>query len=357
MNCERARELFSDYLEGGMDAALAAVIQGHLEKCSECAREFESFKITWGMLGVLPEVEAPSGFRHDVVMRAVRLQQERAEVAKRNSFAIDWEQILHKLVPARPFVMAAAAIALAFVVLYPQTNDFHGFSGMFGPRVGTARTQVSQVSTERAMEWQSRKIMRNTVWAEVALTDQDGVSAYSVTLSINKDAFLADQVSQSLPAKVYVLPADHFAIGDIDATPAIWSGNILENSPVVVPVLTDGASGRTSTVNLLVTWVYQSRTFGYVVIVPTGKPSRSEDGSAFSVNGRNFAQSEASLYSTLQAVAEDYGKPMVVNAYLTERPSIINLDRESLKSALVRTLQSTGLDWMYAHGSVYVDRK
>lgn len=357
MNCERARELFSDYLEGGMDAALAAVIHGHVEKCSECTGELESFKTTWSMLGVLPEMEVPSGFRHDVVMRAVRLQQERAEAAKRDSFAINWEQILHKLVPVRPFAMAAAAVALAFVVLYPQTSDFHGFSGMFGPSAGTTPTQVAQVSEERAVEWQSRKVMRNTVWVEVAPKYQDGVVAYSVTLSINRDAFLADQVSQRLPAKVHVLPADQFAISDVDPVSAIWSGSILENSSVVVPVLTGAASGRTGTVNLLVTWVYQGRTFGYVVMVPTGKPSRSEDGSEFSVNGRNFAQSEASLYSTLQAVAEDYGKPVVVNAYLTERPSIINLGRESLKSALVQTLEPTGLDWMYAHGSVYVDRK
>lgn len=367
MNCERARELFSDYLEGSMDAALAAVIRGHVDKCPDCAREFESFKITWGMLNVLPEIEAPRDFRHDVVMRAVRQQQERAQAAKRNS-GINWDQILNKFIPVRQVAFAVGAAAVLFLLLHVPETAYHGFTGMFNPKVGIShstgpqeRTAVDSspmpISAARVQDWQTRKLGRNTVWVSVNPRDNgDGSSVYCVTLSLNKAAFLPGESSERLGAQVYLLPSGQFSLSDLTASSAIWSGNILESSSVVVPCLMDETRGKAGTINLFVTWEFRHRRFGYVVFVPTHKAGRTGETFDFSTSGRDFAESQSSLYAALQGMAEDYGTPIITNAYLTERPTIINLGRESLKSALIQTLKSTDLEWVYTDGAVYVDR-
>lgn len=368
MNCERSRELFSDYLEGTMDAALAAVIRLHLDKCGACASEFEQFKATWGILSVLPEIESPRDFRHDVVMRAVRQQHERAQTTKKNSYGIDWDQIISRLIPARPIAIAFAAAALAFVLLKFPDTVYHEFTGMFNPRAGVSQQTGSteqpassqptpmQMSAQRLQDWQMRKLARNTVWVSIAPKDDgDGSAQYSVTLSINEDAFFAGEDSKRLPAQVYLLPSSFYEAGSIDSSAPIWSGNILEDSPVVVPVLAEEFRGKATTVKLLITWDHRDRKFGYVVFIPTRRSTTPGEAMDFSAGGRDFAESQSSLYAALEGMSEDYGVPMIVNAYLNEKPSVINLGRESLRSALTQALKSTDMDWMYADGAVYVD--
>lgn len=363
MNCERARELFSDYLEGSMDPALAAVIRDHVDRCPDCAREFGSFKVTWSMLSVLPDIEPPRDLRHEVVMRAVRLQQERAEVSKRSTFSINWDRILSSLIPMRPVAVAVAAAALAFVVLRFPQQVYHEFTGMFSPRANITQP-VKQPATvgspvtkdaQHAAEYASRKLGRNTVWINITPKQNgDGKDVYCVTLSINKAAFLPGEVSQRMPAQVYLLPAGQTDLSQLDTGSAVWTGSILENSPVVVPCLMDDSNSKAGTVSLLVVWEFMHRRFGSVVFVPTHRPGET---SGFSAGGRDIARTEGSLYAALQGMAEDYGVPIVANAYLTERPGVINLGRQGLKDALTETLKTTGLDWVYTGGAVYVDRK
>lgn len=356
MNCERARELFSDYLEGSMDPALAAVIRDHLDKCPDCAREFGSFKVTWSMLSILPDIEPPRDLRHDVVMRAVRMQQERAQDSKRSTFSINWDHILSSLIPMRPVGVAVAAAALAFLVLRFPQQVYHGFTGMFNPRTSiTQPVSPKKQAASASQTWISRELGRNTVW--VSVTPDESKGQYSVRFSMNKEALKVGEASTSLPASITQLPANDFDFSRTDLGISVFSGDISEDRSVEVPCMMDETNSRAGTTNLLVVWEFGQRQFGYVVFVPTHRIAKPGEMPGFSVSGRDYAQSESGLYAALQGMAEDYGVPIVVNSRLTERPAAISLGRSDLKTALNQMLKPVGLDWVYADGAIYVDRK
>jgi len=364
MNCERARELFSEYHEEGVDVALVAVVRGHLNQCPDCSREFEAFKHTWAVLDRLPEIEIPRGLRHDVVMRAARDQHERIALARGN--ALRWDAFIGRLVPMRGVAVAAAVAALALILLRIPESAYVHFTSMFSPKVeigqtvkmsSDAGTSALRMDSSRKQEWLTRKLSRNTVWISVTPRDNgDGSMVYRVMLTINTHAFLPDEAGRRIGAEVHLLPANRFDYQGINAATSVWSGNILDNSPVLVPVIVDRTQGKEDTVNLLVTWNFQQREFGQIVMIPTQRTGRPGDVFDFSAKG-GFATSETGLYPSLQIVAQEYGVPVVANAYLTESPAAISSGRGDLNDALSQLLRSTELDWLVSDGVVYVDRQ
>jgi hypothetical protein len=115
----------------------------------------------------------------------------------------------------------------------------------------------------------------------------------------------------------------------------------------------DRAQGQTDTVNLLVTWRFRGRSFSQVVIIPSGSGSHSTRDVLAPLPGG----AEADLFSSLQSVSEDYGVPIIVNGYLTQRPSVMQFGDSGLEQALRAMLKPAGLDWLFADGAVYVDRE
>lgn len=76
-----------------------------------------------------------------------------------------------------------------------------------------------------------------------------------------------------------------------------------------------------------------------------------------SVGGGEFASGGDDLYSTLQTIAKDYGVPVIANAYLDKKPSVVSFGKASLEEALIQTLKPVGLDWLVADRAVHVDRQ
>ena len=360
MNCERARELFSEYLEEGVDVALAAVVRGHLNQCADCAREFELFRQTWSVLDRLPEIEVPRSFRHDVVMRAAREQHERARIARRK--ALSWEAFANRFAPMRGLALAAAAAALAIILLRIPESTYVHFTGMFNPKVeigktvkmpSDAGTSALRTDSPRKEEWLARKIGRNSVWITMTPRDNgNGSIVYRVMLTINKFAFLPGESSNRIGAQVHLLSANQFDFGTLNGATAVWTGSILDNSPVLVPVIVDQTQGRDGTVNLLVTWTFRDRSFGHVVMIPTRKSGQMF---GYPSNRSDLSPAETSVYSTLQSVAQTYGVPVVANAYMTEQPAVVSMGQGDLQTVLTQTLGPVGVDWMIADGVIYVD--
>jgi hypothetical protein len=91
MQCQHARELFSDYVEKTLDRALSVSLENHLETCSACREEVEGLRHVWTMLDEMP-LEEPSLYFHENVMS--RLDAERAaveETAARKRAFWDWK--------------------------------------------------------------------------------------------------------------------------------------------------------------------------------------------------------------------------------------------------------------------------
>src|SRR5579883_3258455 len=92
MQCAHARELFSDYIEGATDRALAVTLQTHIASCAQCRDEVEALQRVWQTLDALP-VEEPPAFFHENLMHRVLATEDAAsrEAAARPVW--DWRAL------------------------------------------------------------------------------------------------------------------------------------------------------------------------------------------------------------------------------------------------------------------------
>lgn len=365
MNCERARELFSEYLEGELDRAVAEVLRGHIDHCSSCRREFEGLKQAWSLLEALPQVEPPASFRHDVVMRAARIQHQELRPQRNREKWFTWDYVFGRLIPARAIAIACAGAALAVLLLRVPPTAYEQIAGMFNP--APEEISMPQVSAnalassplsmeiERKQKWQSRKVGRNTVWVTVDRKDNgNGTTLCKVMLELNQDALLYDDNTHRIGAQVYLLPANKFSFEDLSTASPEWQGSILSDQPVVIPVIYDQSQG--GSVNILVAWKIRHREFAHVIFIPSNRFSQSRDMFDLSKPSGGFARGGDNLYSALQMIAMEYGVPIVANAYLPNKVSAVSIGQQSLDQELFQTLKPAKLDWLSADGAIYVDK-
>lgn len=355
MKCERARELFSDYLEGGIDYALTETVRGHLDQCTACKHDFEGLKRTWVAMGALPEVEPPVDFRHNVIMQVARMQHEQTK-DPRKAVRSGWSSLLQWLSPARAAAVAAGVLvvgAMAFRII-PITSS-GGFSAGLAGSIGRSTESTSRngapVPTaldDRKSEWQNRKLLRNTIWTQVQPGhDSSGATVYRVALSINNNALVSEDVVGRVPTEVRLVPNGRFSMDGADAFPLVWRGAITLDQPVQVPVITDRGDAPGEPLKLLAEWRVRRRQFAQLIILPSTKISTVSTS----------VDTSGQLYPTLEMISRDYRVPVIVNAQLKDTSASPVPGDGVLGDELRKCLQSTRLDWIFADSAVYVDQK
>jgi hypothetical protein len=80
MNCEKARELISDYIDNELDAEQIHTLEAHLFKCIDCAKEFNELASTVLLLLEVESVPVPASFddklRQALLNEKQQIQQE-----------------------------------------------------------------------------------------------------------------------------------------------------------------------------------------------------------------------------------------------------------------------------------------
>jgi hypothetical protein len=124
MQCDRAQEFFSDYLEQTIDRPLAVAVEAHLAECAGCRRELEELQSACEMLSAMPEVEPPADGAWQVMRELQKLRVEQWETQRART-----PSLLDRLRALNPFSVAMGA-GLATLV----------FAGSFllgsGPKTG-----------------------------------------------------------------------------------------------------------------------------------------------------------------------------------------------------------------------------
>ncbi len=69
MQCDRAQELFSDYLEATLDGSIRAGLESHIGQCHPCHEELGALRETLDALSALPEVTPPADAAWKVMCR------------------------------------------------------------------------------------------------------------------------------------------------------------------------------------------------------------------------------------------------------------------------------------------------
>jgi hypothetical protein len=361
MKCDSVRDLISDYLEGSIDYALWDSFRSHIDKCDSCKAEIAAIKSTWEVLDSLPEVETPVSFRHDVVMRAARIQHERSE--RRLHFP-DLSGIFSRPLRAVGMVAAATAIALTMVRVTIPLNHFN--AGMGGPvsmGSGNVATTDNESSIDENSElgqkqlWQSRHLGRNTIWINVSPNDKgNGRTIYRVLLSLNPGAVSKNTVFGRVWAQISLLPPDSYSADADQSKGLVWEGNILSTGPVLVPVIVDRFQGRREGVNLLVSWRFRGRQFSQIVYIPAHLgPDPSKD--MYDLSGDLAKKSDPGLYSSLQRVSEEYGCIVVSPTGIRDDSPVVFVHGSTLDDTLRATLKPWKMDWLSCDHAIYVDRE
>lgn len=113
MNCERIRELLSEYIDNALDAQAKSSVEEHLKECRRCPEELASLKAYREKMGSLKDIKAPEGF-----LKAVHERLERRS---------EFEKIMRKIfVPIHIKVpmeaLAVAASVLLIITIYRGTG-------------------------------------------------------------------------------------------------------------------------------------------------------------------------------------------------------------------------------------------
>jgi hypothetical protein len=130
MQCERAQEFFSDYLERTLDRPMTVALESHLGNCAACREEVEALQETLLALDAVPEVEPPWDGAWQVI-RQIRAQDAERQEARR-PWSISFGQWLRTLNPASAAMGAGlATFVLAGALLVPGVqhvirNSFWG---------------------------------------------------------------------------------------------------------------------------------------------------------------------------------------------------------------------------------------
>lgn len=366
MKCERAKELFSEYLEGSIDYALTTTVRSHIDQCDDCRDDLKAFQRTWDVIGMLPKVEPPSSFRHDVVMRAARIQHEHHKAEKQGFLGVTWDYMFGRLLPARAIAIACAGAVLALLLLNVPQSVYTRYQQLMngntnviiagGDRIGVNDIEASPLSADKE-EWQSRTRLGNALWVSVTSTEfSEGSSYYELILTINNKA-LARDVTNRIPTQVYVLPVDTYGLEPGGLQKPMWRGNVLGDSPVqlTVPGISN-SQGNPVPVTLFVTYQFRKMHFSKIVFIPNkyARP-RSTDALDFA-SGSGLRIKQKSLNALLQAISQDYGKTIIVNGSLNKKPAVVDVGSDQIDDTLRKVLTPIELDWAYIDTAVYVDR-
>jgi hypothetical protein len=199
MLCERAQELFSEYHEGAIKAAMQVPLESHLEECVNCRTSLAGLREVWTMLDGAPVVEPPANFRAVVWARIDALEAEKARNRK-PLFAIQWSSLF------RPANLGWAAAALAILMLAPVVIPGpHSVARMWFPWNLFYSAPASKVTIGMPLV----TIDEGRKWVDVQVTN-NGTSAARIEVKV--DGTAASPVVIEAPAgsssRYHVAPAE-----------------------------------------------------------------------------------------------------------------------------------------------------
>jgi anti-sigma factor RsiW len=266
MQCNRAQEQFSDYVEGALSPAMRQVLEQHLGVCAPCRNDVEEFARVFALLEEgLPEVEPPPGFRSAVLNTISRQPAPETLLTRLRS-------ILTPVGATRSrraaFGAAAAAIAIAAVG-----------SGAYFDQQFQADRSVRAPAIESE---QSTASLGPLSSAPVEVRNKNGILQGVTSYSSNGDAYHVFGLhlpggAAATTASAYVIQApgalaSDAALRDPTLATLVWSGAIKPGDSIDLPLGVVSGVPAGSSMTLLVEWSENSEQHKELCIVPVGKP-------------------------------------------------------------------------------------
>jgi len=135
----------SAYLDGALDESSRREVARHLETCPDCARELRLLKDTVGLVGTLPEVDLPEGFRAGLMERLAARRREADQsagnarpAAHRRGVVVRLADRLRKMPDIYKGLAVAAALLIVALPVAEMVRDAGGLPGLPGMRTNLA---------------------------------------------------------------------------------------------------------------------------------------------------------------------------------------------------------------------------
>lgn len=287
MQCDRAQEFFSDYLEQTLDRPMVVAIESHLAGCANCREEVESLQSTFLALDSLPEVEPPADGAWQVMMaiRQQRAAQYEAERRKAPTF-LEWLRALNPMSVA----MGASLATLAIGGSLMATGIPHVILGFVSPTTPKAPPIVRSESPSVQVAYGPANGQSQAV--EVKVTCPEALANGEVRLT--SDALSVPQAATgTLAAKV----------------PVVFNLQLPSNAGAqVLRVTAHGSAARS----------YES-----TIVVPFG---------ASSTEPMTMILTDQPMVDALRRVATNLGHPVVVDGAL---PAAVTFQAADLPASRV----------------------
>ncbi len=79
LNCAQTRAEIDDYFDHELTPVERAAVAAHLDRCAECARDFEQYTALLKSVAAIPRVDPPASLRHRVLSRVDRSSAKEAK--------------------------------------------------------------------------------------------------------------------------------------------------------------------------------------------------------------------------------------------------------------------------------------
>lgn len=342
MKCDRARDLFSKYLEGALDSNLRAELEEHLGSCRECEASYDRFHATVMLLEEIPEVETPPGF-HSAVMSRIE-QARRTAPRPVRWWAVDWQRVFTARVPARAVAAGfAVVILLALAVqLTPLNNIAAGM--LFGKRA------PESIIAER-IDAPLGPRPYGTL-PEAAGRYYKSESGLSISVSADssqgqRNVYLLRLETQSqdpVDFRVYLLPDG--ATGAGGERDQIHGGQVTDIRDAAVPVVVTHSGSLKRCVTAIVAWEFAGRSYSQYLFLP----SRFDAAGSAKLG---LALGNVGVYDAAAAISAQYGAVILAPGNLESATAAVDLQRGGAEDALKQLAASGGLRWRQLGSSIY----
>jgi anti-sigma factor RsiW len=175
MNCEQAKELFSEMLIGSLDDSARAELEAHLKSCPLCREETMGLQSVWEKLAALPEGQPGTGLDGRVKATIEAYQEgikHGAFATARRQTLVGWLGSLWPKQPALQFAMAILFFVLGFFIgprIARTQRDNAGTSTSNQPGVAQLREEIAStkqlVALSLLQQPSASERLRGVEWA------------------------------------------------------------------------------------------------------------------------------------------------------------------------------------------------
>jgi anti-sigma factor RsiW len=200
MQCKKVIRRFSAYIDGELTFEEEALIEQHLNGCSNCRAEYFKLRSTLDLMAQLPEEDPGDEFSR-AVMNRIREERAEVDVGRSTPWRERWSRWVQALPALRPAYGMAAALVFGIMVGAAIYETLGG--GFMNPARSTPRGAGQAVVERTAPE--------GSGFAAGAAAEEPGVGTTDLAESEASDMVQEpDSIASSRPE--FVL--DHYIMED-----------------------------------------------------------------------------------------------------------------------------------------------